>query len=76
MQKAKLLPLKAKRVIMSFMISKFDYVASDFPLEGLRLKKLQATLSSVFCGVCGLSDRTAHQFLYLPRKTEDWDVLG
>ena len=50
---------------MSFMVSKFDYVASG-PMEGLWLKKLQATLNSVFCGVFGLSDRTAHLFLYLP----------
>ena len=47
------------------MVSKFDYVASGFPLEGPWLKKLQTTLNSVFCGVFGLSDRMAHLFLSL-----------
>ena len=65
-QKAQFLPVKAMRVIMSFVISKFEHLASGFPLEGPWLKKLQTTLNSVFCGVFGLSDRTAHLFLYLP----------
>ena len=47
------------RVIMSFMVSKFDYVASGFPMEGLWLKKRQVTLNSVFCGAFGLSDSSS-----------------
>ena len=45
MQKAHFLPVKALRVVVSFMVSKFDYVASGFPMEGPWLKKLQDTLN-------------------------------
>ena len=48
------------------MVSKFDYVASGFPLKKEWIQKLQAKINSLFCGLFGLSDRTAHLWLYLP----------
>ena len=59
-------PIKALRVIMVFMVSKFDYVASGFPLACEWLQGLQQKLNALFCRLYGLSDRTAHLLLYLP----------
>ena len=67
-QKAQFLPVKTTRLGTSFMVSKFDHVASGFPLEGEWLFGLQKHPTSTFCGMFGLSDHMAHLFLYQPLK--------
>ena len=65
-QRAQFKQVKAIRVAYSFMVSKFDYVASGFPLKKEWIQRLQSKVNSLFCGLFGLSDRTAHLRLYLP----------
>ena len=65
-EKAGFLPIKAMRVVMSFMVSRFDFVASGFAFQHSWLEGLQGVLDSVFCGILGLSGRTAKLFLRLP----------
>ena len=60
------LPIKRMRVVMSFMVARFDYVASSFIFQGDWLLELQSLVDSAFCGICGLSKRTARLFVYLP----------
>ena len=66
MGKSTFLPLKKIRIVLSFMISRFDYVASSFLFEGEWIVNLQRWAVSAFCDICGLSKRTARLFLYLP----------
>ena len=65
-EKAGFLPIKAMRVITSFMVSRFDFVASGFAFQHQWLEGLQGVLDSVHCGLLGLSGRTAKLFLRLP----------
>ena len=51
---------------MSFMVSRFDFVASGFAFQHPWLEGLQGVLDSVFCGILGLSGRNARLFLRLP----------
>ena len=64
--KSAFLPIKRIRVVLSFMISRFDYVASAFLFDGSWLDNLQRWAVAAFCDICGLSKRTARLFLYLP----------
>ena len=73
-QRAQFKPVKAIRVAYSFMVSKFDYVASGFPLKKEWLQKLQSTVFSVDCSVFRTGLRSCG--CTCPCSMEDWDVHG
>ena len=64
--KSAFLPIKKIRVVWSFVISRFDYVASSFLFEANWIANMRQWAVAAFCDICGLSKRTARLFMYLP----------
>ena len=64
--RADFLPIKTVRVIMAFMVARFDYAASAYLFREEWPREMQQIIDRAFCEAHGLSIRVAKLFLYLP----------